>query len=494
MTTNSIALFFMTDFSIPKPNHKKALKTLTPPSRTGLRPGTLTCRFANAAKKKNLTLTPPSLTGKGAGGLGFFPLTALAATLLNLAPIPAIATTVKIDRWSTASDRVTLKVKVLDNNRIPILGLQEQEFSVKTKDKLDHPHTLQFPQIRVLSPEESHPQPTYVAILLDMSGSMKQKDSAGVKKLDGAVNAIRKFIGLVKAENLPVEISIIPFGEGCNHSYQVTPKIINDNFKSTYDSELEKQLDELAKVPVCAATNIYQPLIKTVNYLGNRFPQSSSELDSQDQPPPKLSVILLSDGFHVDRNNEEYQFQKVTDALKQNSQVTVHTLGYGESLAHLQNRASCSKYIPDDRLTVDDVANGCRLLGSDIEEFIVDEARLKEIAQTTGGIHEFPEDAEAVAASLKTFFKTLREYEIIYQQPGGDRASRHPTKIAINSPNRGINNVESETEEIRMINFIYRSLTFTQRFPILIGTVIIGLAGILPFMEWSKKLKQKSDL
>ncbi|HBE20767.1 MAG TPA: VWA domain-containing protein [Cyanobacteria bacterium UBA11149] len=466
MTTNSIALFFMTDFSIPKPNHNKALKTLA----------------------------PPSLAGKGAGGLGFSPLIALAAILLNLAPTPAIATTVKIDRWSTTSDRVTLKVKVLNNNRIPILGLEEQAFRVKTKDKFGNPHTLQSPEIRVLSPEESHPQQTYVAILLDMSGSMKQKDTARVKKLDGAVNAIRGFINLVKAENLPVDISIIPFGEGCNHSYQVTTKTIEDNFKSASNSELEKQLDELAKVPVCAATNIYQPLTETVKYLRNRFPPSPSEIDAQDKPLPKLSVILLSDGFHVYRNNEPQQFENVINLLKQNSQITVHTLGYGESLAHLRNRAICFKYIPDDRLTVDDVANGCRLPGSDIQEFIVDEDRLKKIAQTTGGIHEFPEDAEAVAKSLKTFFTTLREYEIIYQQPGSDRATIHPTKIEINSPDRGINTLQSETENIRMSNFIYRALTFTQRLPLLILTVFIGLVGVLPFIQWSKKLKQQSDL
>lgn len=420
----------------------------------------------------------------------------LAAMLLGFLPLPAIANSVEIYRTSTQGDRVTLRVKVLDNNRVPILGLKEDDFQIETTDNRDRPVTLQSSQINVLSPEESEPEPADIIILLDMSGSMKQEDSGGVKKLDGAVSAIREFISLVKADNLPVQISIAPFGErgdgGCKYSYQVNDKTIKDNFLPATDSGLEQQLNTLASVPVCAATNIYQPLEKSVSYLGKY--QITSDSNSQEQPPPKLAVILLSDGFHVYRSNEVQEFQSLINVLKQNSQVTVHTLGYGESLSQLRKRARCTPSLLNEQLTVDNISSYCRLLGNNINEFIVDERRLTEIAQATNGIHEFSGDAEAVAESLKKFFKTLREYEIIYQQPGADRARIHQTKVLVNSPKLGLSNLTSELKNIRMGNFLYRSLPLPNRMGILAFSVALGVIGlIIPFMRWSKALKEQAE-
>lgn len=426
-------------------------------------------------------------------------LVPLAATLLGLLPLSATASTVEIYRTSSQGDRVTLKVKVLDDNRVPILGLKEENFRVETTNNRGRRITLEPPKISVLSPEESQPDPAYIIILLDMSGSMKHEDSGGVKKLDGAINAIREFINLAKADNLPAQISIVPFGEGgesCQYGYQVNEKNLEDNFLEATDSGLEKQLNELINVPVCASTNIYQPLAKAVSYLGkpNRFYQPASDINSEDKPPPKLAVILVSDGFHVsNRLNEQQQFQSLINVLKKNSQVTVHTLGYGESLSQLRHRAICSSSLLNEQLTVDNVSSYCRLRGADINEFIVDQPRLKEIAQATGGIDEFSADAKAVAESLKKFFTTLREYEIIYQQPGADRATIHTTKVFSNSSERGLNNLVSDDKNIRMGNFLYSSLPLSSRIGLFAFSILLGLAGLIPFMRWSQALKEQAE-
>ncbi|MEW6498312.1 MAG: vWA domain-containing protein [Cyanobacteriota bacterium] len=423
-------------------------------------------------------------------------LTVLVA-LLGLLPLPAMASTVDIYRYSTQGDRVTLRVRVLDDERVPIQGLNREDFQIETTDAQDRPVTLNPSQTTLVPPErQSNLDPAYLVILLDMSGSMAQKDLGGEKKLKGATDGIRDFITEIRREKLPVQISLVPYGEKgnapCQYTYQVNQSIIKQNLLKAMDRKLDEQLNVLAKLldNVCAATNIYQPVAEAVSYLGtpNRFGQIQSDPNA---PKPRLAVIFLSDGFDVYRSNETERFKNLLDVLQQNRQVTVHSMGYGERLRELRDRARCP--LSDAQLTVDNVRLRCRLPGADITEFIVDEQRLRAIAQATGGIHKFPGNPREVVETLRTFLTTLREYEIIYQQPGADRASPHKTVVRVNSSSRQLNKLASEPKNIRMGNFIYSSLPFPKRLAILGFTTLLGLAGVLSFMSWSKRLKEQAE-
>ncbi|MBE9007607.1 hypothetical protein IQ259_21715 [Fortiea sp. LEGE XX443] len=100
-------------------------------------------------------------------------------------------------------NRVTLSVRVLDENNIPIDGLRVENFTVKTAKVLstDEQGTTTQPtfssvnNLQLVKPDErAKSDLAYVVILLDMSGSMAQLDPTGVRKLDGAIVAIRNFI------------------------------------------------------------------------------------------------------------------------------------------------------------------------------------------------------------------------------------------------------------------------------------------------------------
>ena len=187
------------------------------------------------------------------------------------------------------------------------------------------------------------------------------------------------------------------------------------------------------------------------------------------------------------------RFQDLLNLITQYSQVTVHTMGYGESLSQLRDRANCYGYYPSDQyLTVDNILKFCRLKRQDIKEFVVDENRLTEIAQkTTGGIAKFPKDSQEVIDNLKTFLTTLRKYEITYQQPGADRASFHQTQVVVNSPTQGLNNLASQPSDVRMDNFFYYSLSGWERLGILVLTIIVSLGGAFKFNSWSQELKKQ---
>ncbi|NJM73014.1 MAG: VWA domain-containing protein [Scytonema sp. RU_4_4] len=423
-------------------------------------------------------------------------MTALV-TLLGLLPFPTMASTVDIYRYSVKNNLVNLKVRVIDNDNVPIQGLTRQNFHIQTTDKHGKsikPATIKFD---LLPPErQSQPDTAYVAILLDMSGSMRRPDSNKNQKLSGAISAIETFIDTAKKQNIPIKISLVPFGyrggHNCNHLYEVGQETIaNDSpFLKTKDETLKNKLKELSGVSVCASTNLSQPLVAATSYLRNQFSQVVSHVNPENTPQPRLAVILLSDGYDA---TSEPQFQNLQGFLKQSPQVTVHTLGYGESLRQLSDRANCSEFIPNDQLTPNSVSQHCRLPNEDIREFLIDEPHLKDIATATGGIYKLSANADEVAKSLTDFLTTLREYEIIYRQPGADRATRHQTTVRVTSSFPGLNNVTSKPIDIRMSNFVYNSLSGQERLRILTLTTLLGLVGVFSFMLWSRRLKQQAQ-
>ncbi|MDJ0581076.1 vWA domain-containing protein [Crocosphaera sp.] len=416
----------------------------------------------------------------------------LVTILFNIFPLPAFpnSNTVEIVRGSSEQDNVTLKVRVVDDQRIPIRGLNPEDFKVKTILPDGTEEILR--DIELIRPEKAKPDPTYLVILLDMSGSMKHKDDSGVKKLRGAVDGVQVFLEAIEAQNLPVEIALVPFGEGCDNNYRVSQEIIKENLESSPYPETKSYLNNLAKVKVCASTNLYQPLTEAVEFLGNeeRFQADSSEI------VPRLGVILFTDGFDADpnRNREEKRFQELKNIIEEySSKVTVHAMGYGESLSTVYNRATCDYNLSKERQTVNNLLEWCRISGQDIREFIVDEDRLQEIAQTTpGGISRFPRNAQEVIDSLNKFLTTLREYEITYQQPNAEKAGSYETQVIVNSETHGLVNLASNTKTIRFKNFSYQPLPWWVHLLFLIATIIIGKVGINQFKEWSEDLKQQA--
>lgn len=414
---------------------------------------------------------------------------------LGILPVPVLANSVEIVRTSVQGDRVFLRVRVLDNQRVPIQGLQTNNFQIKTTDRGNNSLLLEPSQISLLSPEQTTPDPSYLVILLDMSGSMRNKDLQGTVKLQGATQGILAFLDEIKKEKLPVTVSVVPFGErgtSCNYYYPVTEQEIEKNLESAPYNQSIQRLNQLAQTPVCAATNIYQPLSEAINFLAtpNRFTSSIFHPTTTENFPPRLGVILLSDGFDVYRSNESQRFNDLRKSLQKNLKITVHTMGYGERLNQLQARISCPI---TKQLDVDKVLGDCQRVNKDIKEYIVDEKRLSEIAKITGGIHQFPGNPSAVIGSLKTFLTTLREYEISYQQPGAGRATLHQTSVLLNSNNRGFKDLSSEVASIRLDNFVYKPLPLTERLCLLSVTGILGLTGLIGLKIWSKNLKEKAQ-
>ena len=209
-------------------------------------------------------------------------------------------------------------------------------------------------------------------------------------------------------------------------------------------------------------------------------------------------VIVLSDGFHNhERETEEIQFERLKNILQpQDSQipkVKVHTLGYGESLTEIYNISTCNLEFTEAQLTedetiiedkvIDQIIDNCEHPRIRIDQLIVDQPRLREIADSTGGIHQFPDNAEEVAQSLIKFLESLQEYELEYKQPDADRATKYQAKVLVKG-------LTSNAEDYRITNIGYEPLEFkTRGLLILVALVAFGVIWVLPFFLWSQKLR-----
>jgi uncharacterized protein YegL len=386
----------------------------------------------------------------------------LLTIVLAWIPTPVFAAngSVEILNYKTDGDRVIMKVKVIDAENQPVSGLSRDNFQIKT---FDEKGIEASPVVdKVLSPELSQPEPANIIILLDMSGSMQQRDGSKVRKLNGATKAIRETLQQIRKQKLPYQIALVPFGfspskQSCPIAYNVNENIIIKNLRDIKDTNLDSQIDELASQNVCAATNLYQPIQEAVEFLALK----GKSLQAKENTDPRLAVILLSDGYHViDRPHEQAQFNSLREILqKYSTKVTVHTIGYGETLQELRDRTNCP--LTDAELTVNNVSLICKLPNlsseefifeamqlitgtdnqfappqSDINTFIVDEQRLKDIASATGGLYKFSTSSEDVANSLVTFFKTLREYEVTYKQKDAKQAVEYKTILTVTSQER----------------------------------------------------------
>ncbi|NMG59852.1 VWA domain-containing protein, partial [Geitlerinema sp. P-1104] len=109
----------------------------------------------------------------------------MALALITASPV--WGQEVNLGRPQIADDRVKLRVQVTDDDGRPVMQLQENQFEVLVDGG---PITVE----NWRSPEESQPPPAWIVVLLDYTGSMRQKDAGGQTRIDSAISAIRRFL------------------------------------------------------------------------------------------------------------------------------------------------------------------------------------------------------------------------------------------------------------------------------------------------------------
>lgn len=369
-------------------------------------------------------------------------------------------------------DRVTLRALTKGEGGRPILGLKPEDFRVVVDGQ----------PVRLAdwkSPRDARPSPAWVVILLDFSGSMSQDDSSGETKLKGAVEAIREFKEGLESRAANTQVSIVPFGvagPGC-----IGPEGINsalDRFSSASDAKLDIFLDNLLKRKPCASTDLYNPVITAAEFLTNPTDSRFNVPEDSVEPEPRLSIILLSDGYH---NNSSITKAEAMDRLEQitaaHPELIIHTLGYGLTPQELQQ-----EYELSGPATIADVGKAVPA------EAYVDQQSLTEIASLTGGIDEFSGDAARISEDLQLFLDALLgEYEIDYIEPNPERGSKHEVQVIVSDL------VGSEPKSY-ITEVFGRSLPPAVRLSMLALTLfVMGFAGGIPFWFWAQGLKKELE-
>lgn len=286
------------------------------------------------------------------------------------------------------------------------------------------------------SSKEATPPPAWIVFLLDYSGSMKGKDSKGTTKLEGAIGAIRAFIAATAQRSGDTKVVVVPFGEGSGAQAKCNRPVTKDEINRFFpagDAKVENQLNSLVEGNPCASTNIYDPVAETVKFFNN--PQDDRFVEREGEVRPRMSVILLSDGYQ-NKAGEEASFKSLISLLGRQDSVVVHTLGYGLTPEELGKKYGLKRAAKRS-----DVGKKVK------EEEFVDSQRLREIAKVTGGVAEFSPDAKAVSEKLDVFLDAiLGEYEISYLEPNPERGSKHRVVVEVGGASKG-DNVESSAKD-----------------------------------------------
>lgn len=408
------------------------------------------------------------------------PRLSLSLLLLLTLSCPSLAQVKKAEIIGSPTfkdEKVTIRIKVNNQEDRPLMGLEDTNFKL-TVDKQE----VKFKPQDWKSPEETVPPPAWIIVLLDFSGSMNQVDSGGTKKIAGAINAIRQFTKISSERGGNTQISIVPFGKAGGKCPELpVNKETLDKFLPANDFKLQNNLDYLSSLSPCASTDLYEPLTKAVKFLGNTKDSRFYLPENSSQPQPRLSIILLSDGYH-NALNEASDFTALTKLLKKHQNITVHTLGYGLTPQQLGVKYKLGKPATRADLNKRKVP----------EAEFVDQQRLAEIAKLTGGIAEFSGDAERIADNLQLFLNALLgEYEITFTQPNAERGSKHKLQVKVSSQDGKAK--ESQTIEYIMPVF-GRSLPLGVRLIMVISVLLIVMIfGIVPFHYWGKYLKAEAQ-
>ncbi|MGC9503155.1 MAG: vWA domain-containing protein [Baaleninema sp.] len=403
--------------------------------------------------------------------------------VLGMSPVWGQTTEI-VGRPQVNEDEIILRVRVTEDGERPAMWLEEEDFQVV----VDGDSTIEF---SATSPDETEPPPAWIVVLMDMSGSMNQNDRSGRRKLDGAIAATRGFVEEISDRGENTKIAILPFGEGRGtcQGYEVTEAAINQRFFPASDFKQQNILDRLASQTPCASTNIYDPLSTAIRLLGDeddrRFYLPDDLPEDSTEPEPRLSVILLSDGYH-NRDFEERDFAALVDLLKRHDNIVVHTLGYGLTTAELGE-----KYKLGRPATRADIQSKTKPDNPVPDEEFVDEERLREIAEASGGIAEFSAQADEISEALQLFLNALLgEYEIVYIEPNAERGSTHEVKVQAT-----VNGEEIQTKgKSYIIQVFGREVSRGTRLTMtVVVLMLLGFGGVLPFWKWSHWLKEQAE-
>ncbi|NEP53360.1 MAG: VWA domain-containing protein [Moorea sp. SIO3C2] len=395
----------------------------------------------------------------------------------------------KILNATVEDEQVKIRIQVKNEYDQPVTNLTDENFQVYVNND-----KVTFKPKHWKNPTEAEQPSAWIIFLLDMSGSMAKPDKPGSSqsKLEGATAAIKEFINNTADRSSDTQVAIVPFGEPhpqyCpDGGYPVNQATLN-KFFPVGDPDLQNYLDELASKRPCAATNVYKPLTEAVNFLSKtrddpRFYPKKEKFWQPQPQQPRLSIILLSDGYHstsATKEAEEQEFETLKRLIQKNDNIILHTLGYGLKPGELGDKYGLGR-----EATRDDARTG-RVRA---EEF-VDRDRIDEISRITGGICKISGNAQALGKSLKVFLDALLgEYEITYNDPNPIRAERHQVEVKVDS--RHVSTGRSEPKPYRITSFGW-SLPLPIRLTMFLGTfVVMGVGGAVPFYLWGQYLKRE---
>lgn len=382
------------------------------------------------------------------------------------------------------TERVTLRLKVVDEYQRPIDDLTYRNFNIFVNQA---PINLRPQDFQ--NPKFATPPPTRIIVLLDMSGSMNQPvstSSSSQTKLEASLEAIRAMVDQAALKN-NIKISVVPFGEkgGGNCSsddvYKVNETALN-KFYLAGSEELEKELNKYEEKTPCAATNLYQPLKRAISFFSDGSNPEFYPSSNSDQPQPRLAIILLTDGYHNGGNDQSY-LEELQDFLIDNSELSVFTLGYGLSPQQLKD-----KYQEKCQLTgipTRDDFDKCPGLA---EEFVEREP-LEKIADWGNGFSEFSGNPDEIAENFLDFLKSiLGEYEMSYPEPNPERGKTHSVHVTVKD---GQNTISSKPPKKYTIDTFGRTPPPSDRLRVFLGTLgVLGIGGLIPFYIWQGQLKK----
>jgi hypothetical protein len=423
---------------------------------------------------------------------------------------------------SVVDGQVTLQLKAAQANGQAINNLDAEDFTIKVDGT-----TIQLPPKSFVRPGEK-PSSIRIVMLLDYSGSMNEVDGKGEKKFLGAVQGIEAFINGLESSPGDIKISIVPFGVPsgpplCNDYKMVDRLLRQETNRATTNQEVLNQfypvnspelkiylisLKEDPQSQPCpnTATNLYEALATTLEFLADR---SNSELyPSNGSDQPRLFVVLLSDGFNTipfdpSYNNQEDVLQRCNKAHLEKleseyltnpiySGISVYTLGYGKSQIELATDYKLLEKKGKRRATCEDVQSDnqepSQTYPVPAREFL-DEDALQKIAKLMNGFFGFSQDTEKIVQSFENVKNSiLGQYEISYHQPNDDKGSAHQVTVTAMLQGQTL----SDTAQYSISTLGYAAPGLSTRLGILatFSFLFVGL-GILPFSIWAKRLQEE---
>lgn len=446
--------------------------------------------------------------------------TLMSATGLMLAASSSVGQTqLEVETLGSTSNAqtpgVSLLVNVLDEQNIPLEGLQSDDFRVRTapisqRDSEGNPTNLRFETVpfELLPPsQQRNPAPAIILTLLDLSGSMTENDSSGNQKFTSSLEAIRQFSSWLQQSNLrnKTYLAVVPFSIGANCDRVITPELLENSLVSlTNPGAINQQIDQLANLTPCGGTNLYSSVNNSVNFLRQEFLSPSginlsrySQLEALDKP--RLVVIVFSDGFDTesrDAGQEVEQFQALKGSIDSTAAITVHTLGYGDSLETVIDRPdsqSRNGRVCNTVVTREDLRNSERPLDLIQERcninpsLLVDAPRLEQMAGDRG-IYRFPRTTAEVQEAFEVFFNSLRQYEIKYYQADAQEGQEYQIQVSLREGHSLA--PAQDTTRFRFSTVILRPLPRPQRYGILGGTLILLGIVVYRFTKWSTKQRE----